>query len=229
MNHKHYWLAALCLIGVLAVSGCATPRPAPQSPPAPASSPTVEPDVTILAFGDSLTEGFGVATDEAYPAQLERKLQQDGYRVRVINGGISGETSTSALARLDWMLNAQPDIVIVETGANDALRGVDLALTRENIDEIVQRISDSGAVVIVAGLQIVQNLGDEYTTDFGEIFPFVAEKHASILIPFVLEGVAANPELNQDDFIHPTREGYAVMVDHIYPYVLRAIQMAQAK
>jgi acyl-CoA thioesterase-1 len=229
MNRIHYLSAVLFLIGVLAVGGCTTPVTAPESPPAPAGSPTAEPEITILAFGDSLTEGFGVATVEAYPAQLESKLQQDGYSVRVINGGISGETSTSALARLDWMLNAQPDIVIVETGANDALRGVDLALTRENIDEIVQRISDSGAVVIVAGLQIVQNLGEEYTTDFAEIYPFVAEKHASILIPFVLEGVAANPDLNQDDFIHPTGDGYTVMVDHIYPFVLQAIQSAQAR
>ncbi len=147
---------------------------------------------------------------------------------KVINGGISGETSTSALARIDWMLNTQPDIVIVETGANDALRGVDLELTRKNIDEITRRFTDSGAVVVIAGLQIVQNLGQDYTTEFAEIYPTVAEKHGSILIPFVLEGVAANPELNQPDFIHPTAEGYAVMVEHIYPFILEAIRTAES-
>lgn len=193
----------------------------------PVNAITPQNELIILAFGDSLTEGFGVDPQESYPAQLERKLKADGYDARVINGGISGETSTSALARVDWMLNTQPDIVIVETGANDALRGVDLELTRQNIDEITRRFMDGGAVVVIAGLQIIQNLGQDYTTGFAEIYPAVAEKHGSILIPFVLEGVAANPELNQADFIHPTAEGYAVMVEHIYPYILEAIRAAQ--
>ena len=125
------------------------------------------------------------------------------------------------------MLNTEPDIVIVETGGNDALRGVDLELTRENLDEIVGRFSDSGAIVVVAGLQIIQNLGEEYTTEFAAIYPSVAEKHNAILIPFVLEGVAADPELNQPDFIHPNAKGYAVMADHIYDYVLQAIELAE--
>ena len=166
---------------------------------------------------------------ENYPAQLQSKLQADGYKARVINGGISGETSTSALARVDWMLNTQPDIVIVETGANDALRGVDLELTQKNVDEITRRFTESGAVVVVAGLQIIQNLGQDYTDDFAGIYPAVAKNHNAILIPFVLEGVAANPDLNQADFIHPTAEGYAVMVDHIYPFILEAIRLAETK
>ena len=185
--------------------------------------------LTLLAFGDSLTEGFGVPAEESYPAQLERKLQADGYPVEVINGGISGETSTAALNRLDWMLNTEPDIVIVETGANDALRGVDLALTRQNIAEIVRRFSEREIVVIVAGLQIIQNLGEEYTAEFADIYPRVAADYDAILIPFMLEGVAADPALNQSDFIHPTAAGYAVMVDHIYPYVLAGIAAAEAQ
>ncbi len=125
------------------------------------------------------------------------------------------------------MLNTEPDIVIVETGANDALRGVDLELTRKNIDEITRRFTDSGVVVVIAGLQIIQNLGQDYTIEFAEIYPAVAEKHGSILIPFVLEGVAANPDLNQPDFIHPTAEGYAVMVEHIYPFILEAVRATE--
>ena len=108
------------------------------------------------------------------------------------------------------MLNTEPDIVIVEIGGNDALRGIDLALTHKNIDEMVSRFSESGAVVIVAGLQIIQNLGAEYTTEFAAIYPQVAKNHNAILIPFMLEGVAADPALNQADFIHPNADGYAV-------------------
>jgi acyl-CoA thioesterase-1 len=127
------------------------------------------------------------------------------------------------------MLNTEPDIVIVETGGNDALRGVDLDLTRKNLDEIVGRFTDSGAVVVVAGLQIIQNLGAEYTTEFAAIYPSVAEKHNAILIPFVLEGVAADPELNQPDFIHPNAKGYTVMVGYIYEYILQAIELVESR
>ncbi|MEM7119156.1 MAG: arylesterase [Chloroflexota bacterium] len=216
---------ALFLWGCSAGSGEET-AVSPANTPAPTSPATPEPDLTLLAFGDSLTEGFGVAAEESYPSQLSRKLAADGYNIDVVNGGISGEASTAALARVEWMLGTEPDIVIVETGANDALRGVDLDLTRENINQIVEQFTASGAVVIVAGLQITQNLGEPYTTDFAAIFPTVAEKHGSILIPFVLEGVATNPDLNQPDFIHPTGEGYTVMVEHIYPFVLEAIEAA---
>ena len=227
MSFESVWKKALLLLVLWVSSACAAATPG-ENTPAPVSSAAPQNELIILAFGDSLTEGFGVDPQESYPAQLQRKLLADGYAVQLINGGISGETSTSALARLDWMLNTQPDIVIVETGANDALRGVDLELTRKNIDEITRRFTDSGAVVVIAGLQIVQNLGQDYTTEFAEIYPIVAEKHGSILIPFVLEGVAANPELNQPDYIHPTAEGYAVMVEHIYPFILEAIRTAES-
>ena len=228
MSFEKVWKKALLLLVLWVLSACAAATPVGNTA-SPVSSQAPQNEIIILAFGDSLTEGFGVDSQESYPAQLQRKLQADGHAVQVINGGISGETSTSALARLDWMLNTQPDIVIVETGANDALRGVDLELTRKNIDEITRKFTASEAVVVVAGLQIIQNLGQDYTTDFAEIYPAVAEKHGSILIPFVLEGVAANPELNQPDFIHPTAEGYAVMVEHIYPFILEAIRTAENK
>lgn len=220
-------IVILILLSLLAA--CAPPDSSPQPEATLAQTsgslpqPTDAPAITILAFGDSLTAGFGVDDADSYPAQLEGRLRADGYDAEVINGGISGETSSAALARVDWMLATRPDIVIVETGANDALRGVDLELTRENIFQIVQKFTDSGAVVIVAGMQIVQNLGDEYVNDFAAIYPAVAEQQGAILIPFVLEGVAADPELNQQDFIHPNAAGYTVMVEHIYPFVLEAI------
>lgn len=229
MVYKRMLIYGLLAVAVFLLGACNSGAPTTESSTPIAAAPMPEDSLTILAFGDSLTEGFGVSADENYPSQLESRLRDDGYAVRVINGGISGETSSSALARLDWMLNTEPDIVIVETGGNDALRGVDLDLTRKNLDEIVGRFTDSGAVVVVAGLQIIQNLGAEYTTEFAAIYPSVAEKHNAILIPFVLEGVAADPELNQPDFIHPNAKGYSVMVDHIYEYILQAIELAESR
>jgi acyl-CoA thioesterase-1 len=218
------------IIMVITLLGACNPGdPTADLPTSMAMTPTSQARLTILALGDSLTEGFGVNEDENYPSQLENKLREDGFDVRVINGGISGETSSATLSRLDWMLKTNPDIVIVEIGGNDALRGIDLNLTRKNIDEIVGKFTESGAVVVVAGLQIIQNLGIEYTTEFTAIYPTIAEKHNAVLIPFMLEGVAANPELNQADFIHPNANGYAVMVDHIYAYILEAIDLAEKR
>lgn len=222
----------LLLLLLLFPAACTTAAPeltptliATAAPTQPAVSSY---DGRILAFGNSLTEGMGVEPDHAYPAQLQRKLQADGYNYEVINGGISGETSSAALSRVDWMLNTNPDIVIIETGGNDGLRGIDLELTEDNIDQIVGRFAETDAIVILAGLQIIQNLGDEYITQFAEMYPRIAQKYPDVIfIPFFLEGVAADPALNQPDFIHPTAEGYRVVVDHIYPFVLEAIERDQ--
>ena len=226
MMRKSFVVACILALGIILFACVQTPT---DAPPSAVISLTDQPSLTILAFGDSLTAGFGVDAHDSYPAQLERKLQADGYQVQVINGGISGETSSAGLSRLEWMLKTKPDIVIVETGGNDALRGVDLAITQANIAEIVRQFDESGAVVIVAGLQIIQNLGAEYTTEFAAIYPQIAEEYNTILIPFMLEGVAADPDLNQADFIHPTAEGYTVIVDHISPYVVEAITAVQLK
>ena len=225
-NKKLLFFYSVLFLSLLVACGGDPTEPV-DLPPEP-TQPTAEPNgvaaetITILAFGDSLTAGFGVDEAENYPSQLEAKLLADGYQVEVINGGVSGETSSGGLTRLDWMLTSEPDIVIVETGGNDGLRGVELDETRDNIDQIVGGFS-AEAIVIVAGMQIVQNLGEEYTTEFAAIYPAVAERHDAILIPFFLEGVAADPDLNQADFIHPTAEGYTVVVDHIYPFVLDAL------
>jgi acyl-CoA thioesterase-1 len=178
---------------------------------------------TIVAMGDSLTAGYGVAERDAYPAQLERKLQQAGYGWRVINAGISGETSSGALSRTDWLLRLKPDIVILETGANDGLRGVDTRLTRRNIDRIVSKLQAHGVTVVLAGMQMVKNLGPGYVADFLAIYPTVAKKHHLILIPFFLSKVAGVPSLNQADGIHPVAEGYRIVTDTVFPYVKQAI------
>jgi acyl-CoA thioesterase-1 len=211
----------LMMVALLAACGGS-----PEPTPIPVEA--VGDPIRIVALGDSLTEGLGVDPESAYPAQLERRLQADGYAVEVINAGNSGETSSGALSRIDWVLNLQPDIVILATGGNDGLRGIDPSVTAENVDQLVGRIESSGAVVILAGMEMVQNMGAEYTSAFRALYPAIAERYDLILIPFFLEGVGGNRDLNQPDFIHPTAEGYTVVVETIYPYVVEALaQVAQ--
>ena len=209
------------LLPLLLLLAACTSQPTPA--PAPTATATAAPTLKILAVGDSLTEGFGVPSADAYPAQLERALVTAGHAVTVVNAGVSGETSSGTRQRIDWLLQQQPDIVILAIGGNDGLRGIDPALTEQNIEEIVRRSQASGAVVVLPGMEMVRNLGSEYTDQFRAIYPAVAERTGAILMPFFLEGVAADPALNQPDFIHPTAEGYAVVVEQILPYVEQAI------
>ena len=195
--------------------------------PPPISRET--PQGVIVCMGDSLTAGYRVDEREAFPALLAERLRADGYHYDVINAGVSGETSSGALARLDWMLTLAPDIVILGTGANDGLRAVDPALTRRNIEAIVTRLKAEGIVVVLAGMQMVRNLGPAFTEAFKAIYPEIAETHDLILIPFMLEGVAGRARLNQSDGIHPTAEGYRIVTANLYPYVRQAIVLHQER
>ncbi|MDA8422099.1 MAG: arylesterase [Nitrospiraceae bacterium] len=182
---------------------------------------------TIVAMGDSLTAGFGVIENDAYPAQLERKLQAAGLPWKVVNAGISGETSSGALSRVNWVLKLKPDIVILETGANDGLRGIDPRVTQRNIDETLRILKENHVLVVLAGMRMVRNLGSEYTDAFHAIYPRLAREHDVLLIPFFLQGVAGESSLNQKDGIHPTAEGYRIITEAIYPYVFQAIKRYQ--
>ena len=179
----------------------------------------------VLAIGDSLTEGLGVEDEFAYPALLQRKLFEQNYKYKVINAGVSGETSSGVLSRIKWALTLNPDIVILATGANDGLRGIDPELIKSNITQIIQILKAEYIIVVLAGMQMVQNLGQDYTTAFAKIYPEIAQTQDVILIPFFLAGVGGKPELNQADGIHPTAEGYRIIVENIYPYIMEAIRM----
>ncbi len=219
---------SVLLIAFTAGCGAAAPSPTPSPPQeSTATSTPTKTDIKIIAVGDSLTEGLGVDPEEAYPAQLERALRAAGYASTVINAGVSGETSTGTLQRIDWVLNQEPDVVILAIGGNDGLRGIDPVLTSDNIDRLVEKIQASGAVVVLAGMEMVQNMGADYTAQFREIYPDVAERRETILMPFLLEGVATDPTLNQPDFIHPNPDGYAVVVGNLLPYVEQAIAKVQ--
>ena len=187
-----------------------------------ASVPTPKAGV-VVAMGDSLTEGLRVPEEEAYPAVLERKLHEAGHHYQVINAGVSGETSSGALSRLEWVLTLDPDIVILETGANDGFRGIAPELIRENIRKIIRRFKKNGTIVILGGMKMVRNLGVQYIDGFDTLYEEVAREEEVILIPFFLEGVAGNPELNQRDNVHPNAAGYQVVADTVFPYVLEAI------
>ncbi|MEQ8247022.1 MAG: arylesterase [Alphaproteobacteria bacterium] len=173
----------------------------------------------ITVLGDSLVAGFGLSSDQAFPARLEAALRAEGADVRVINAGVSGDTSAGGLARLDWLLGDNPDIVVVELGSNDSLRGLEPAATFANLDGIVTRLRDRNITVMIAGMMAPRNLGREYVAEFDAIYPRLAEKHDVMLYPFFLDGVALNPSLNQNDLIHPNEEGVEIIVRRILPAV----------
>jgi len=173
----------------------------------------------IVAFGDSLTAGLGVAQDEAYPALLAARLRAEGYAYRVVNAGVSGDTTAGALRRVDWALKLKPAVAIVEIGANDGLRGLDLASVRANLDAIVARFQSAGTRVLVAGMRLPTNYGARYGADFPRLFADVAKERGAALMPFFLDGVAADARLNQADGIHPTAAGYRVIADRLWPYL----------
>ena len=185
------------------------------APAAPARAETVR----ILALGDSLTAGYGLDLADTFPVRLEGALRADGLDVVVINAGVSGDTTAGGLARLGWALADRPHMAIVAFGGNDALRGLDPDATRTNLDAIVTRIETAGVRVLLAGMKAPPNLGAEYGRAFNAVFAGVAERHGVALYPFFLEGVAAVPELNQDDAIHPNARGVQIMVEGILPYV----------
>jgi len=178
----------------------------------------------IVALGDSLTAGNGLNERDAWPAQMERRLRAAGLRWKVINAGISGETSSGARARLAWVLGLKPDVMVLETGANDGLRGIPPQVLQANIDAMLGTLGENRVTVVLAGMQMLRNMGPSYTTAFARVYPELAQKHKAILIPFFLEGVAGNPALNQSDGLHPTAEGYRVVTDLVYPRILDAIE-----
>lgn len=176
---------------------------------------TINQPITILALGDSLTEGLGVDPNDNYPAQLEATLKEMGYtNVEVVNSGLSGETSTGLVNRLDWVAQTKPDITILTIGANDAMRGIDVATIEKNIRTAVKHLQDNGSDVILGGMQIYDNLGNDYVRSFSDIYPRIADDMDVPMIPFFLEGVGGIADLNQADAIHPTKEGYTIIVNN---------------
>ena len=177
----------------------------------------------ILCFGNSLTEGYGLKNDEAYPALLQQKIDSLGFKYRVVNAGLSGETTAGGKGRLNWVLQSQKNVkmFILELGPNDGLRGVLLSETKKNLQNIIDtvKLKLPDAQIVLVGMKIPPNIGANYTAEFQKIFPDLADSNKINLIPFLLEGVAGYPKLNQEDGIHPTAEGTKIVIENVWKVV----------
>jgi acyl-CoA thioesterase-1 len=193
------------------------------------SAGATERPLRIVAFGDSLTAGYGLPAKDAFPVQLQRALAAKGVVVEIANAGVSGDTTTGGLARLDWSVPDGTDAVILELGANDALRGFDPAVARKALDAMLRRLTARKIPVLLCGMVAPRNLGAEYARAFDPIYPELASQYGAILYPFFLTGVAADPKLNLPDGLHPTAAGIAVIVANIMPQVEELIARARAR
>ncbi len=215
-------LIIVLLIAGIAALGCGRSGTDARRPGQPAGEPadkvTVTPDPrpTIVALGDSLTAGLGVDPSRNYPSLLQAKIDAAGLNYRVVNAGVSGDTSAQGLNRLEAVRELHPKLVILELGANDGLRGLPLEETRRNLGTIISRLEKDGTLVVLAGMEVPPNYGAAYTSEFRRLFPFLAKEYRAELIPFFLAGVGGIPELNQDDGIHPTAQGYAIIVENVW-------------
>jgi acyl-CoA thioesterase I len=194
------------------------PRPAAAPPVPPAPAPEAN-EPLVVFLGDSLTAGYGLGGEEAYPALVEKRLEEEGIPIKVLNAGVSGDTTAGGLSRLDWLLSQKPDVVVVGLGGNDGLRGLPLEQAEHNLREIVRRAKSAGARVLLLGMQIPPNYGPEYAKGFSDMYPNLAKEMDVPLVPFLLEGVGGVADLNQADGIHPTAEGQEKVADLVTPYV----------
>jgi acyl-CoA thioesterase-1 len=228
---------ASSLLVFLLAAGCAADRPADRAtdpPPAATADPggtaasaaAAEPDARgprVVFLGDSLTAGFGVDETQAFPALVADALATRRPRVEVVNAGVSGDTSAGGLARLDWVLRQQPDVLVVALGANDGLRGLSVEMTEENLRSIIERSRRAGARPVLAGMRLPPNLGRAYVGEFEAVYPRIAADLEVPLVPFLLEGVAAVPELNLPDGIHPNADGHRRVARTVLPLIERVL------
>jgi acyl-CoA thioesterase-1 len=188
-------------------------------------SSTVTKKKTIVFFGNSLTAGYGVSPSEAFPAIIQKKIDSLGLPYQVINAGVSGETSSGGKTRIDWILREPVDIFILELGANDGLRGTPLSETKKNLQDIIDKVKTKypDTKLVFAGMEIPPNMGQAYTTEFRNIYTDLAAKNKMTLIPFLLEGVGGEPELNQADGIHPTAEGHLIVAENVWKQIKKLL------
>ena len=180
---------------------------------------------TILVLGDSLSAGYGVDPDQAWPALLQKKIDAAGLKFKVLNAGVSGDTTADGLQRVDWLLRSKADVLLLELGANDGLRGMPVAATRTNLQAIMDRFRQKYPAIklVIAGMKMPPNMGFEYVDAFNKIYPELAAKNHAALIPFLLEGVAGKPDLNLPDGIHPTPEGHKIVTENVWAVLRRTL------
>ncbi|MGD1959271.1 MAG: arylesterase [Fulvivirga sp.] len=179
---------------------------------------------TIIFFGDSITAGYGLSKEQAFPALIASSLKEEGLNCEILNAGLSGETSAGGLSRIDWILRKPVDVFVLELGANDGLRGLPLESTKSNLQKIIDKVKvqNPDVALVIAGMMVPPNLGNEYTKEFQEIFPDLARANDAMLIPFLLDGVAGNQDLNLADGIHPNVEGHKIVAKNIFSVIKKA-------
>jgi acyl-CoA thioesterase-1 len=182
-----------------------------------ASTPKPAPRARIVALGDSLTAGYGLPKEQAYPALLQRRLDAEGYRYEVVNAGVSGDTTAGGVNRLEWSLDGDVRILIVALGANDGLRGLPVVEMKRNLSTIIERAKDRHITVLLAGMEALTNLGPQYRRAFHDVFPSLAREHDVAFLPFLLDGIAGRPEYNQPDGVHPSADGARRIADQLWP------------
>ena len=184
-----------------------------------------------MVLGDSLAAGRGVEPGQAFPALLQEKINAAGWNDIVVNAGVSGDTSADGLTRIDWLLRRRIDVLLLELGGNDGLRGIPVSATRTNLQGIIDRVKQKypRAQIVVAGMQMPPNMGETYTTAFRKIYPDLARKNQAALIPFLLEGVGGIPELNQEDHIHPTAEGQRIVAENVWKVLKPVLEKVNAE
>jgi acyl-CoA thioesterase-1 len=217
-----WWLLAFLLFVSCGDGSSGMPAPSDAGAPSrvPASAPGPELDIPgdapLVAFlGDSLSAGLHLAKSEAFPALLQRQLAKAGRPVRILNAGVSGSTTAAGLARVDWILGQQPDLVVIQLGANDGFRGIALETVRENLTAIVERIKQAGARPVLLEMRLPPNYGEQYAAGFVKLYARVAEATGAEFIPFFMDGVAGRPEMNLPDGIHPTPEGHRRLAENL--------------
>ena len=216
---KTFFGRAAIAVLVLVTTLFGLPKLLAADSPAPASERK-----TIVFLGDSLAAGYGLDPSEAFPALIQNKIDDAHWNFTVVNAGVSGDTSAGGLRRMDWLLKRKIDLLVIELGGNDGLRGIDVAATRTNLQAVIDRARQKypQIQIVVAGMQMPPNMGDDYTRAFRAIFPDLAKSNGAALIPFLLEGVGGHPELNQPDHIHPTAEGDKIVAENVWK-ILRPI------
>jgi acyl-CoA thioesterase I len=224
------------MLFALLASGCGNSTPAQSPPsagdsavPSPAPNATADDRPIILAFGDSLTAGFGVPPGSGYPERLQKELDGQGYAYRVVNAGVGGDTTGGGLARLRRALDLNPEIVILELGGNDGLRGIPIDVMQSNLQELIVAFKKGGAKVVLGGMTLPRNFGPDYISAFEKIYPALAAKNSVALIPFFLEGAAGNPDLMQDDGIHPNQAGYKFVTANVLKYLKPLLKEGEGK
>lgn len=228
IEHRRLRIAASFLSFVVVIVGCGAERPqeSADNPPARASKGELS-KPKIVALGDSITAGYGLSRDQAYPNLLQERLEAEGYDFEVANAGVPGDTTAGGVRRLDWVLDGEVRVLIVALGGNDGLRGLPVTEMKRNLSTIVERALERGTRVVLAGMEAPPNQGEQYTSQFRETYREIAREYDVVLVPFLLEGVGGMAELNQRDGIHPNEKGQALIAKQIWDYLRPIIETGE--